>query len=295
MSHDATNWAVKQRGLRPIAKVVLWHLADCHNPSMGCFPTQEYLAGAAEVSRASVNRILAELEHAGIIRREQQIDPKTNRQLPTRYLLAFENGFEPLHVDVGVTGLDTAFSDDPCLKNDESRVSKSAVSVSQSCETLTSKGTSNLTGNALRAESERVDFDLAWNAFPHRPMSNRTAAQKAWAALSDEETIRCMTAIKRFARWHVEDSEMRGVDPKAQLEFRPGMGRWIGSGAWIEALTVPLKSDPAPPQTDGLVVLTPDHPDFIAIERLRGRKVPLGQSGRATFRIEEIEQARAAA
>lgn len=126
-------------------------------------------------------------------------------------------------------------------------------------------------------------------------MPNRTAAQKAWGALSDEETHRCLTAIKRYARWHIEDSEARGVDSSAQLEFRPGMGRWISTGAWVEALTVTLKSDPVPPGPNGLVVLPPDHPDVKAVERLRGKPVIIGKSGTATLRVEEIEQARVAA
>ncbi|WP_323015810.1 helix-turn-helix domain-containing protein [Devosia sp.] len=295
MSHKATNWAIEQRGLKPIAKVLLWRLADRHNPDYGCFPDQASLAHDCEISRASVNRYLNELEERGLIRREQRIHPDTKKQMNTRYVLAFEDDFGTPDVASRVSDSDTENEPSRVSENAEAVSQKQGVAVSQSCETLTSKGTSNLTGNALRAASERVDFDLAWKAFPHRPMPNRTAAVKAWDALSDEETVRCFTAIKRFARWHVEDSEARGVDPKAQLEFRPGMGRWIGTGAWVEALTVPLKSDPVPPLANGLVVLTPDHPDFIAVERLRGRKIPLGQSGRATFRIEEIEQARAAA
>lgn len=291
MSHKATNWAVEQRGIKPIAKVLLWHLADRHHPDNGCFPSQAALAADCEISRASVNRHLDELEAAGLIRREPRIDPETKKQLPTRYVLAFEPDFGTPDVVSRVSNSDTA----PCLKNERSRVSKSVDPVSHSSETLTSNRTGKGTGNALRATSERVSFDDAWDVFPHRPMPNRTAGQKAWDALSDDETHRCFTAIKRYARWHIEDSEARGVDPKAQLEFRPGMGKWIGSGAWVEALTVPLKSDPVPPAANGLMVLPPDHPDFKAVERLRGRPVYVGDSGRATFRVEEIEQARAVA
>lgn len=291
MSHDATNWAVKQRGLRPIAKIVLWHLADCHNPTMGCFPTQEYLAGEAEVSRASVNRILTELEQAGIIRREPAVDPETHRQLPTRYRLAFEKGFEPLHVDGDVTGLDTAQKAVPCLKSDDNRVSNSVVSVSHSSETLTSKGTSNLTGKA----SERVSNDVLWAAYPHRPMDNRTSANAAMDALTDAETVRLLVACKRYFQWHIEDAEGRGVAPAQQLEYRPSMARWVSTGAWTGALNVLLKSDPVPPSAYGLVVLPPDHPDFIAVQRMRGKPIFVGKSGNATLRLEEIEQARAAA
>jgi DNA-binding MarR family transcriptional regulator len=295
MSHEATNWAVKQKGLRPIAKIVLWHLADCHNPVQGCFPTQDYLASEAEVSRASVNRILTELEQSGIIRREQQVDPDTRRQLPTRYRLAFEKDFEPLHVDGRVSGLDTEEKPKPCLKNDESRVSKTAVSVSHSSETLTSNRTSKGTGNALRAASEQVSFDDVWNAFPRRPMTNRTDAERAFDAIDADSHSRILIAAKRYHQWHIEDAQARKVEPASQLEYRTGLGKWLRSGQWVEALTIPLRSDPVPATADGLVVLPPDHPDFIAVERMRGRKVIIGQSGKATFRVEEIEQARAAA
>mgnify|MGYP003451130966 FL=1 len=120
MSHRATNWAVEQRGIPPIAKVVLWHLADRHNPDNGCFPDQDTLAKSVEVSRASINRHLTELENAGLIRREPRVDKVTGRQLSTRYRLAFEEGFEPLHIVPRVSGADT-----------ETRVSGSDVSVSQ--------------------------------------------------------------------------------------------------------------------------------------------------------------------
>ncbi len=67
MSHFATNWAIQQRGLDAATKVLLWHLADCHDPAQGCFPTQAYLVDRSELSCASVNRHLAILEQRGLI------------------------------------------------------------------------------------------------------------------------------------------------------------------------------------------------------------------------------------
>jgi Helix-turn-helix domain len=55
MSHKATNWAIQQRGLSPVTKLVLWFLCDRHNPDFGCFPSQDQLAADAEISRASLN------------------------------------------------------------------------------------------------------------------------------------------------------------------------------------------------------------------------------------------------
>jgi hypothetical protein len=96
MSHEATNWAIKQRGLKPTTKIVLWHLCDRFNPDYGCFPSQERLAHDCEISRSTLNDHIAQLEAAGLLRRVPRIDPATKRHLPTRYILCFEPGFTPL-------------------------------------------------------------------------------------------------------------------------------------------------------------------------------------------------------
>jgi DNA-binding transcriptional MocR family regulator len=283
MSHRATNWAVEQRGIKPISKVLLWHLADRHHPDNGCFPSQAALALDCEISRASVNRHLDELEALGLIRREPRIDPATKKQLPTRYVLAFEDDFGTPDVVGRVSESDT----EPCLKNDDSRVSKSADPVSQSYETLTCKGTSNLTGKA----PERATFDQVWEAYPRRKLTSRTEAEAAFNDLAEDERNRCLIAAKRYAQWHAEDSAARQVDPEAQCEFRKALGRWIRSGAWTEALSLPLRSDPVT-GNDDLVVLPSGHPDFAAVERMRGKPIITGKNGTATFRRVEVDQAK---
>jgi len=98
MSHEATNWAIKQRGLKPTTKIVLWHLCDRFNPDYGCFPSQNRLAHDCEISRSTLNDHLGQLEALGLLRRVPRIDPATKRQLPTRYILCFEPGFTPAEV-----------------------------------------------------------------------------------------------------------------------------------------------------------------------------------------------------
>ena len=93
MSHAATNWAIQQRGLNPVTKLVLWHLCDRHNPDFGCFPSQDQLAADVEISRASLNVHLEKLQAAGLIRRERRVDEATHRQKSTRYILGFEDDF----------------------------------------------------------------------------------------------------------------------------------------------------------------------------------------------------------
>ena len=95
MSHDATNWAIQQRGLKPTTKIVLWHLCDRYNPDYGCFPSQARLAHDCEIGRATLNRHLDDLETRGLIQRIRNVDLRTGQHRPTRYLLRFEPGFTP--------------------------------------------------------------------------------------------------------------------------------------------------------------------------------------------------------
>jgi DNA-binding transcriptional ArsR family regulator len=93
MSHEATTWAIRQRGLPPAAKLVLWHLCDRYHPDHGCFPSQGTLADDCELSRSTLNTHLALLEERGLIHREARLDPRTKRQASTRYRFPFEEDF----------------------------------------------------------------------------------------------------------------------------------------------------------------------------------------------------------
>ncbi|MET4102817.1 hypothetical protein ACSSV6_003520 [Roseovarius sp. MBR-38] len=96
MSHKATVWALDQRSIKGTSKIVLWHLCDRYNPEHGCFPSQELLAYDCQVSRSGLNNHLSRLEKCGLMRRERRIDPITKRQMSTRYILGFEEGFTPV-------------------------------------------------------------------------------------------------------------------------------------------------------------------------------------------------------
>jgi len=126
MSHDATNWAVKVRGISPAAKVVLWHLADRHNRDTGrCDPSQEKLSEDCEISRSSLNNQLRSLEQLGIISREKRLNQHTKRQKNTFYILNFEVT-RPQDDVSRVQNLDTGavskFKADPCPNMSQSRV-----------------------------------------------------------------------------------------------------------------------------------------------------------------------------
>lgn len=96
MSHEATNWAVKVRGISPTEFRVLMGLADCHNPVYGCFPKQDYLAEGAEIDERSVRRCLISLRSKGHINWIEQREK--DRRKANRYSLAFEAGFRAFEV-----------------------------------------------------------------------------------------------------------------------------------------------------------------------------------------------------
>lgn len=92
MSHQAVTWAMKQRKLKPGAKVVLFHLCDHYNPHHGCFPSLDTLADECKLSRRGVQNQIGLLVKAGLIVVEKM--PRRSGQLPrNRYRLAFEDGF----------------------------------------------------------------------------------------------------------------------------------------------------------------------------------------------------------
>jgi hypothetical protein len=254
-----------------------------HTDNRGwCEVNQKKLGEAIGKSRETVNRAVRDLCEMGYLMKRDQTT-KANGRTISQYRVLMDRPDPTPDVEPPVKstsqGVVTPENHSPC-----------DVATSQH---------NDLSSNdhpSLRSDKgERVTFDEAWDEFPQRPGANRTEAKREHSRLTDEETHRFLVAVKRFAKWHVEDAEARGVSPESQLQFRPGMGKWIRTGAWVDALHLALKSDPVPPLANGLVVLKPDHPDFQAVEKMRGRPVIVGKSGTSTFRIEEIEQARASA
>lgn len=129
MSHDATNWAIKQRGIKPALKVVLWNLCDRYHPDNGCFPSQETLANDCEVPRSTLNTYLDQLEGAGLILRIQRRKAGSQRQERTRYYFPFEPDFAAKLTEKpspetghGIALAESRNDGEPSPENGESRV-----------------------------------------------------------------------------------------------------------------------------------------------------------------------------
>ena len=262
MSHDATNWAIKQRGLKPTTKLVLWHLADRHNPDYGCFPRQDTLCDDVEISRASLNSHLAILEDRRLIRRISRIDPKTKRQKSTRYILACEPDFAQGDADPcpdSGHGTDAEHSEgnceypddpcpnsghgavsrkspEPCPENGKSRVQNLDTNpvreplrepVRRAAAHKAGRGANSVDRrspeNPLLGEAERVEsFNQFWDIFPN-PVE-RDAARKAFDAV--------LAAGEADAEHLTTAARAYARSPQVECGFTMKPANWLARGSW---------------------------------------------------------------
>ena len=74
MSWTASRWASQQAAGSPVAKLLLYALADLADEGGRCWPTQRALCDRTELGRRAVIDHLARLEEAGLITRERRSD-----------------------------------------------------------------------------------------------------------------------------------------------------------------------------------------------------------------------------
>jgi DNA-binding MarR family transcriptional regulator len=312
MSHLATNWAVSQRGISPAAKVLLWQLADRHNPDNGCFPDQDTLARDCEMARSTINEQLKKLEQAGLVKRVTKRHPVTKRQLPTRYYLAFEREFaaivapeatdeEPEQDDESRVRIPDTDPEASRVRNSGEAVSDLQAEPSPADRThnqgLTSKVTSNSTGKrAGRADRETVFKDI-WKVFPMRPGSPEMQAWEVFEKLDDADVNAALKGAQRYAAWFREKVASEGKPLEDQLRFVKYLSRWLHERGWIDAAKLPVKALPGAEAAKALEGIEYVHKPtqwtlFAECERVLGRAVPVGGSGKWGFPKEVVEQAR---
>ncbi|MGB3833737.1 MAG: helix-turn-helix domain-containing protein [Mesorhizobium sp.] len=245
MSHNATNWAIQQRGLKPATKIVLWHLCDRHNPDNGCFPSQEKLAADCELSRSSLNDHLSILEARGLIQRVQRMDPETKQRMSTSYVFAFEPEFVKTQDVVGPCpeighGAMSENGQKPCPKNDDSHVRNSDTNLVRE-PVIEPRG--------AQARGEEDQFDILWSNWPkeHLPDSKDTAL-RAFLTLSAEERRMAMRAAEHYRkamfnrgkprlmipflrkRLFVDFHDAPVIDKDGDFVFKAGQPEW---SAWL--------------------------------------------------------------
>lgn len=178
MSVPAINWAIEQNTLPPAQWVVLFHLAHCHNPEHGCFPSQDFLAEATNMSRRTLVRHLAALEEGGYIARKHRQNDRGTR-ISDFYILGFEVGFDTIRA-----GLSANLSrDNPCTKSTK-------IGTKRARNGTQTVSNSNRTVNPPLIPPEPDRFEEAWKLFPKRVAKGR--ARAAWVKAlkkADQQTI----------------------------------------------------------------------------------------------------------
>ncbi len=136
MSHKAVNWALEQRHLKPGPWVVLIQLGDRHNKdTKQVSPCQLTIADDCNMSRATVNRRLEELEGLGLLVRVPRQHPVTQKKLVTHYILGldFKN---PPEVEHAVSQVETRQK----IAAAEAHVSKCNMDAKSQTETRKRRG-----------------------------------------------------------------------------------------------------------------------------------------------------------
>lgn len=235
MSHEATNWAIKQRGLKPAEKIILFCLADRHNPDYGCFPNQKRLAEDAEMGERTVRRHLDALEEKGLIERVRD-----NRQggafASTRYILRFErqNDRRPDRPEANLAGGQSCPSPEANLAGDrrpnwppnpvrEPRkgTSKGEHVHSAHVDAHTDAQTEH-PGDHRRAPT----FDEFWMKWP-LARQGKDRARKAYAKLSAEDRRRAAEQAPIWAsRWRQAHPQASDIHPATYLNGK----RWEDEG-----------------------------------------------------------------
>jgi len=168
MSHYMTALAMKQQGLKPATKIVLYWLADHHNGETGkCFPSINRLAELSEMSRRSVEGHLETLETLGLIKRVNQFR-ETGGKSANSYILELTGTYENI-------------SD---AQNLRMVCEKSAHGDTQNLR-MNNLGINNLgkeTNNSSSNDEVDYYFDQLWSLYPRKV--GKGQARKAFKAAS---------------------------------------------------------------------------------------------------------------
>lgn len=203
MSHYMTALAMKQKGLRPATKVVLYWIADHHNSETGdCFPSINRLAVLCEMSRRSVETHITALEDQGLLKRKAQYRD-TGGKTANSYLLELTGTLEN--------------SDD--AQNLRMVCEKSAHGDTQNLRM------NNLVRRNLGKEYNNIDevFDEFWKHYPRK--INKAAAKQSFAtALTKEKSSVIIKGAKEY-------SESVNLD---DLKFVPHPRTWLRQERWSE-------------------------------------------------------------
>lgn len=203
MSHYMTALAMKQQGLKPATKIVLYWLADHHNGETGlCFPSLNRLALLAEMDKSTVVRHIDTLATLGLVERV-----RSNRE---------DGGYSSTHYVLKIGTPLSQNTTSPCSKNAPPLVAK--------CNT--NLGSNNLgNNNHTSSKDDEVNyyFDQLWEMYPRKV--GKGQARKAYVTASKK--------IDFFDLLPKLEAYVSTLDGKDK-QYMPHLATWLNGERWAD-------------------------------------------------------------
>ena len=208
MSHYMTALAMKQQGLKPATKIVLYWLADHHNGETGkCFPSINRISELSEMSRRSVESHLETIEKLGLIKRVNQFR-ETGGKSANSYILELTGTYENI-------------SD---AQNLRMVCEKSAHGDTQNLRmnNLVSNNLGNKT-NKSSSNDDGIDyyFDQLWEEYPRKV--GKAQAKKAFKTASKK--INFYDLLPKYMAYVLT---LQGKEE----QFIPHLATWLNGERW---------------------------------------------------------------
>jgi predicted AAA+ superfamily ATPase len=209
-----TALAMKQQGLKPATKIVLYWLADHHNGETGeCFPSINRLADVCEMSRRSVENHLETLETLGLIQRVNQFRDRGGKT-SNRYVL-----------DLVGTSENNSLADTD-TQNLRMVCEKSAHGDTQNLRmnNLVINNLGKETNNTSSKDDEvNYYFDQLWEMYPRK--IGKGQARKAYVTASKK--------IDFFDLLPKLEAYVSTLDGKDK-QYMPHLATWLNGERWAD-------------------------------------------------------------
>ena len=204
MSHYMTALAMKQQGLKPATKIVLYWLADHHNGETGkCFPSLARLCKVTEMGKTALVGHLDTLEKLGLIERLRKYD-NNGAFKSTDYVLTLK--------------------DDTLVRNTDNPCSDFAPPLVRNANTnLVSNNLGSKPYTSSKDDEVNYYFDQLWEMYPRK--IGKGQARKAYVAASKK--------IDFFDLLPKLEAYVATLDGKDK-QYMPHLATWLNGERWAD-------------------------------------------------------------
>lgn len=205
MSHYMTALAMKQKGLKPATKIVLYWIADHYNHDTGaCFPSHKRLAELCEMSRQSVINHIQILKELNILEASNRIR-ENGSNTSCEYKLLIENE-DVQNIDTPSTNI---LHEDVQLFNTNNLVNTNLISEQDN----------------YSDPKDKDYFSMFWDYYPKKV--GKTYAKKCFLkAIKNTDAFTIVDKVIQYAK---------SVEGKSK-QFIPNPATWLNQGRWEDEL-----------------------------------------------------------